>query len=176
MSAQDTPETGWSLARLVIRSDVCVWSPPWPMFVMGLRFSKPVEIESVHVGLECVATNNVDVCRAHPELRLCELTGKYQEWSPKPWRAGFELRVGVHFAVKLGGSVYWAELLHQPLEGDVDAEPPPLPLPPTVAPREGGDRRKKFIQQCLDGLRVSSRPRYPELEPMVSPIPKRRER
>lgn len=108
----------WELARITIRAggDLnCMWMAPEPIMVLGLRFSQPMTVREVHLGLECIATDNRALVERYPEYRLNLLERAYTEWRPTI-APSYELRVGMLLSVVLAAASpegSWVELLHE---------------------------------------------------------------
>lgn len=141
----------------------CIWTVRWPAYVVGLDVSRPVNIQSVHIGHELVASDNPELSGGKVDCLMPRIT---------VWRASRFLRaeaghyVQVRFRYAISGTI--ALLLERaPLSAPASpiAETLPVLLPAEatvpVMPRESAlvlERAAKRRQQIAECLSTLSRP------------------
>lgn len=129
---------------------VILWDPPMGGYrIFGVRFSRPTKILHIYVGHECVATENAELLRAHPEIELDFLGGEYRLWRPTRV-AHYDVPSGVYFQMELGKSEGGeAALVMTPFKRVVASEPV-VASEEQTAPKQM--RREKHLADCRASL------------------------
>lgn len=154
----------WDLARITVpavkRRDCCIWTPPWPLIVQGLAFSRPTRLRQIHIAMDCIATDNRSLVEGYPEYRLELLDGEYTEWRPRGVRPALELLVGSQLSVEFAAAYaeeVWVELLHESIEDY------------TARLRARATRRERQIGDCIKSLQGPVAP-FSELDGVTRDI------
>lgn len=167
----------WELAEQPLRAEALVycWTPPWPAHFCGFRASVPVVMKSIHIGLECVASNDVELCERYPECGVEPLCHDRTLWYASKIRL---VALGSQVVVELAkpplhpaavevflvpvDQANWSrpEQSVVRIESKMVPENYTLPLPGAELRQAArAERRRRQVAQCLETLKAPYSPK-----------------